>query len=159
MLGARQLGGELVVFAFLWIDRVDLAEREASLVQTRSRSLARRADAVELRRRILRLGERLLIRAERGSDIGSRPCIQHAQMLRRLHQALMLVLTAQIDHGRDGARQLPHARHAAVEGDARAAVRRHASDGDQLVRRCIEVIAGANILRAEPGSSDIGCAL
>ena len=73
MLGARQLCGKLVVFAFLRIDRVDLAEREASFVQTRSRSLTRRADTVELRRRILHLGERLLIRAERGGDICPRP--------------------------------------------------------------------------------------
>ena len=50
----------------------------------------------------------------------------------RLHKLLVLVLAAQIDGGRHGARKLADAGHAAVEGHARAAIGRHAADGHDL---------------------------
>ena len=49
-----------------------------------------------------------------------------------LHELLVLVLTAEVDGGRHGTSKLADARHAAVEGDARAAVRGDAARGDQL---------------------------
>ena len=69
----------------------------------------------------------------------------------------MLVLTAQIDRRRDGARQLAHARHAAVERDARTPIGRHAADGDELVRRgLICPVSRTDVLRPRACSLGIG---
>ena len=150
MFRARKLGGNLFVFAFLGVDRINLPQRETRFIQTRRRGLPCRTNALELCFGVLCLRKRFLIGSQRRSHILARPCIQHVQMLGRLHQALVLVLAAQVDGRSNCLRQLPHACHVPVQRDARTPVGGHAANGDNFAVLIRGAIPFRNIHAEKP---------
>ena len=132
VLHARQLGCQLVVLALARIHRVDALQHEARLVELGRGCLARLAHPRQLGRGRVGRRERVLVDGARPRHRLARPRVEHAHVPGRLHKLLVLVLAAQIDGGRHGARKLSDAGHAAVEGHARAPIGRHAADGHDL---------------------------
>ena len=113
MLHAGEVVQQLVVLALARIHRVDALQHEARLVELGRGRLARLAHARQLGRRRVRRRERLLVGGARLYHRVARPGIEHTNMLGRFHELLVLVLTAQVDGGSNGASQLADAGHAA----------------------------------------------
>ena len=134
MLDLRQVGRKLVVLSLARVDRVDTAQHEARFIELRRRRRPHVSHARKLGRRGGRLRERLLIRHARAGHVLARPRIEHAHVHARTHELLMLMLAAQVDGRRDGARELPHAGHAPVDGHAGPPVGGDPSGDDQFVK-------------------------
>ena len=127
MFGARQQLLEFLILTRLGIDLADALEGKARLL-----------DAAPLRTRGLFDTSNLLGGSARGYKAGAVriqrlecrapcPCIDHRNVMRRIEQALVLVLAAQIHHHTDALRKLTHAGDAAVNLHAAAALGRKAA--------------------------------
>ena len=114
MFGARQQLLEFLILTRLGVDLADALEGKARLL-----------DAAPLRTRGLFDTSNLLGGSARGFKAGAVriqrlecrapcPCIDHRNVMRRIEQALVLVLAAQIHHHTDALRKLAHAGNAAV---------------------------------------------
>ena len=127
MFGARQQFLEFLILARLGVDRADALEGKASLLDTaplRTRGFLHTAKLLGGVTRSLKTGAILL---ERLMRCASSPGIDHGNMMRRIEQALVLVLTAKIHHDADALRKLTHAGDAAVNFYATAAFGRKAT--------------------------------
>ena len=140
MFGARQQLLELLILTRLGVDLGDTLQGEARLLDAtplRTRRLLYATDLLGSRTRRLKAGTVLFQRLERRA---TSPGIDHSNMMRRIEQALMLVLAAKIHHHADALGKLAHAGDAAVNLDAAAALGRKAALHGEALRvvRAIE---------------------
>ena len=140
MLGARQQLLELLILTRLGVDIGDALQGEARLLNAtplRTRGLFDATDLLGSRTRCLKASTVVLERLECRAPC---PGIDHGNMMRRVEQALVLVLTAKIHHHTDALRKFAHAGDAAVNFYAAAALgRKAAPHGDALrVMRAIK---------------------
>ena len=94
MLGARQQLLELLILTRLGVDLGDALQGEARLLNAtplRTRGLLDATDLLGSRARSLKAGTVVLERLERRAPC---PSIDHGNVVRRVEQALVLVLTA-----------------------------------------------------------------
>ena len=127
MFGARQQFLEFLILARLGVDLADALEGKASLLDTaplRTRGFLHTAKLLGGVTRSLKTGAILLERLKRCAPS---PGIDHGNMMRRIEQALVLVLTAKIYHHANALRKLTHAGDAAVDPDATATLGRKAA--------------------------------
>ena len=124
MFGARQQFLEFLILARLRVDLADALEGKARLLDAaplRTRGLFDATDLLSGRARGFKASTVVLERLERRA---SRPGIDHRNVMRRIEQALVLVLAAQIHHHANALRKLAHAGDAAVNLHAAAALGR-----------------------------------
>ncbi len=147
MLGARQLLLELLILTRLGIDLGDALQGEARLLDAtplRTRGLFNATDLFSSRTRRLEADTVLFQRLECRAPS---PGIDHGNMVRRIEQALMLVLTAQVHHHADALRKLAHAGDAAVYFYAAAALGRKAA----LYGKALRVVRSVEQARLDAG--------
>ena len=127
MLRARQQLLELLVLARLGVDLGDALEGKTCLLDTtplRARGFLNTAKLLRGRARRLKAGAVTVKCLERRT---ARPCIHHGNMVRRIKQALMFMLTAKVHHHTHALRKLTHAGDAAVNFYPAAALGRKAA--------------------------------
>ena len=140
MFEARQQCLEFLVLAWLGVNLADALEGKARLLDAtplRTRGLFDTSNLLGGETRSLKRGAILLERIKRCAPS---PGIDHGNMMRRIEQALVLMLAAQIHHHAEALGKLAHAGDAAVDPDAAAALGRKAAlHGEPLrVVRAIE---------------------
>ena len=136
----RQQLLELLVLAWLGIDLGDALEGKARFLDTtplRARGFLNTTKFLGSRTRRLKAGAITVESLERRAP---RPSIHHGDMVRRIEQALVLVLTAQVHHHAHALRKLTHAGNTAIDLHAAAALGRKATlHGETLgVVRAVE---------------------
>ena len=134
MFGARQQFLEFLILARLRVDLADALEGKARLLDTtplRTRGLLNATDLLGSRARGFKASTVVLECLERRAP---RPGIDHGNVMRRVEEALVLVLTAQIHHHADALRKLAHAGDAAVNPHAAAALGRKAALDREALR-------------------------
>ena len=134
MFGARQQFLEFLILARLGVDLADALEGKARLLDAaplRTRGLLNATDLLSGRARGFKASTVVLERLERRA---SRPRIDHRNVMRRIEQALVLVLAAQIHHHANALRKLAHTGDAAVNLHAAAALGRKAALNREALR-------------------------
>ena len=124
MFGARQQFLEFLILTRLRVDLADALEGKARLLDAaplRTRGLLDATDLLSGRARGFKASTVVLERLERRAP---RPRIDHRNVMRRIEQALVLVLAAQIHHHANALRKLAHTGNAAVNLHAAAALGR-----------------------------------
>ena len=127
MFGARQQFLEFLILARLGVDLANALEGKARLLDAtplRTRRLLYATDLLGSRTRRLEAGTVTVERLERRA---TSPGIDHGNVMRRIEEALVLVLTAKIHHHADALRKLTHAGDATVNFYAAAALGRKAT--------------------------------
>ena len=134
MFGARQQFLEFLILARPGVDLGNALQGEARLLDTtplRTRGLLDATNLLGSRARGFKASTVVLERLERRT---SRPRIDHRNVMRRIEQALVLVLAAQIHHHANALRKLAHAGDAAVNLHAAAALGRKAALDREALR-------------------------
>ena len=134
MFGARQQFLEFLILARPGVDLGNALQGEARLLDTtplRTRGLLDATNLLGSRARGFKASTVVLERLERRT---SRPRIDHRNVMRRIEQALVLVLAAQIHHHANALRKLAHAGDAAVNLHAAAALGRKATLDRETLR-------------------------
>ena len=134
MFGARQQFLEFLILARLGVDLADALERKARFLDAtplRTRGLFDTSNLLGGSTRCLKAGAVRIQRLERRA---SRPGIDHRNVMRRVEQALMLVLAAQIHHHANALRKLAHTGDATVNLHAAAALGRKAALHGETLR-------------------------
>ncbi len=125
-----RVGGELVVFAGLRADAIDLGELEGDELGARGTLPLARQQAIALGRELLPVGERvghlLALRFE------SRVGVEHVEVRGRIEQHLVLVLSVQIDERPGELAQRAARDERAVDEGAAASLGRHFPADDDL---------------------------
>ena len=127
MFGARQQFLEFLILARFGVDLADALERKARLLDAtplRTRGLFDTSNLLGGSPRSLKAGT---VRIQRLECQAPCPCIDHRNVMRRIEQALVLVLAAQIHHHTTALRKLAHTGDAAVNLHAAAALGRKAA--------------------------------
>lgn len=127
MFGARQQFLEFLILARLGVDLANALKGKARLLDAaplRTRGLFDTSNLLGGSARSLKAGAIRIQRLERRAP---RPGIDHRNVMRRVEQALVLVLAAQIHHHANALRKLAHAGDAAVNLHAAAALGRKAA--------------------------------
>ena len=127
MFGARQQLFEFLILTRPGVDLGNALQGEARLLDTtplRTRGLLDATDLLGSRARGFKTGAVHIQRLKRRAP---RPGIDHRNVMRRIEQALVLVLAAQIHHQTNALRKLAHTGDAAVNLHAAAALGRKAA--------------------------------
>ena len=127
MFGARQQFLEFLILARLGVDLADALEGKARLLDAtplRTRGLFDTSNLLGGSTRCLKAGA---VRIQRLECRAPCPCIDHRNVMRRIEQALVLVLAAQIHHHTNALRKLAHTCDAAVNLHSAAALGRKAA--------------------------------
>ena len=127
MFGARQQFLEFLILARLGVDLADALEGKARLLDAaplRTRGLFDTSNLLGSRARGFKASTVVLERLERRTP---RPRIDHRNVMRRIEQALVLVLATQIHHHANTLRKLAHTGNAAVNLHAAATLGRKAA--------------------------------
>ena len=127
MFGARQQFLEFLILARLGVDLGDTLEGKTRFLDAtplRTRGLLDATDLLGSRARGFKADAVHIQRLKRRAP---RPGIDHRNVMRRIEQALVLVLAAQIHHHANALRKLAHAGDAAVNFYAAAALGRKAT--------------------------------
>ena len=122
MFGARQQFLEFLILARFGVDLADALERKARFLDAaplRTRGLFDTSNLLSGSARSLKAGAVVLERLECRAPC---PGIDHRNMMRRIEQALVLVLAAQIHHHANALRKLAHTGNAPVNLHAAAAL-------------------------------------
>ena len=134
MFGARQQFLEFLILARLGVDLADALEGKARLLDAaplRTRGLLDATDLLGSRARGFKASTVVLERLECRAPC---PGIDHGNMMRRVEEALVLVLAAQIHHHTNALRKLAHTGDAAVNLHAAAALGRKAALDREALR-------------------------
>ena len=134
MFGARQQFLEFLILARLRVDLADALEGKARLLDAaplRTRGLFDATDLLSGRARGFKASTVVLERLECRAPC---PGIDHGNMMRRVEEALVLVLAAQIHHHANALRKLAHTGDAAVNLHAAAALGRKAALDREALR-------------------------
>ena len=134
MLGARQQLLEFLILTRLGVDLGDALQGEARLLDTtplRTRGLFDATDLLGSRARRLEADTVLFQRLECRAPC---PGIDHGNMMRRVEEALVLVLATKIHHHANALRKFAHAGNAAVNFDAAATLGRKAALHGEALR-------------------------
>ena len=134
MFGARQQFLEFLILAWLGVDLADALEGKTRFLDAtplRTRGLLDATDLLGSRARGFKAGAVHIQRLKRRAP---RPGIDHRNVMRRIEQALVLVLAAQIHHHANALRKLAHTGDAAVNLHAAAALGRKATLDRETLR-------------------------
>ena len=134
MFGARQQFLEFLILARPGLDLSNAFQGEARLLDAtplRTRGLLDATDLLGSRARGFKASTVVLERLECRAPS---PGINHGNMVRRVEQALMLMLSAQIHHHANALRKLAHTGDAAVNLHAAAALGRKAALNREALR-------------------------
>ena len=121
MLGPRERLLELLVLTLPQAHLVDATQDEGSLVEALVGTAAHLADALELCGGGPGVGKAVLVGRERYGCGLARPGVQELDVRGDLHQALVLVLAAEVYRRAHALGQLAHGGHAPIDLDAPAA--------------------------------------
>ena len=133
VLGDFQVVHKLLVLTLKWIDLVDAAQCEASLIELCRSGFLRILHSIELSCSFMRIGESSLVRSQDIRHLLANPSVKHMDVGCRFHELLMLELATKVDCRADDLRQFAHARHRAIHRRARTPVSPNAARDYELV--------------------------
>ena len=134
MFGARQQLLEFLILTRLGVDLADALEGKARLLDAAPLCTRGLFDTSNLLGGSARCFKADAVRIQRLECRAPCPCIDHRNVMRRIEQALVLVLAAQIHHHANALRKLAHAGDAAVNLHAAAALGRKATLDRETLR-------------------------